>query len=70
MVFHWQPDLAPTLTDSGSSRFLITTIPSSHYVFEGDVNVTLQCAGEHICKALTDLKIHVRNLQDELVPWF
>ena len=42
MVFHWQCDLAPFLSDSGSSRYLITTVPTTAYVYDHDVNITLQ----------------------------
>ena len=31
MAFHFQSDLSPCLKNAGVSRFLITTIPSSHY---------------------------------------
>ena len=48
----WEPELSPKASNSGISRFLITTIPSSAYVFDGDINITLQCAGKHICESL------------------
>lgn len=32
MAFHWQPALSPCPKNAGVSRFMITTIPSSHYV--------------------------------------
>ena len=68
MIFHWQPELAPRASDSASSRFLITTIPSSGYVYDGDINITLQCAGQHICNSLTGTKLHVMNPQNEPAP--
>ncbi len=61
MVFHWQPELAPCPGNSGTSRFLITTIPSSAYMFDGDINITLQCAGNHICSSLTNFKLSIPN---------
>ena len=69
MIFHWQPELAPRPTDSASNRFLITTIPSSAYVYEGDVNITLQCAGQHICSDLTGLQITVPSAQGHIATW-
>lgn len=65
MVFHWQPELSPCPGDSGSSRFLITTIPSTMYVYDGDRNLTLQCAGEHICNSLTGLRLAVKGPHGE-----
>ena len=59
MLFHWQCDLAPFLSDSGASRNLITTIPSSSYVFDGSVNITLQAAAQHICNSLANGKISI-----------
>jgi len=59
MLFHWQCDLAPFLSDSGASRNLITTIPSSAYVFDGSVNITLQAAAQHICNSLANGKISI-----------
>ena len=55
MVFHWQCDVAPraSYTDSGSSRYLICTIPASCYIFDGDVNLTLQEAAKHITTSLS-----------------
>ena len=70
MCFHWQPELAPRASDSASSRFLITTIPSSHYVYDGEINLTLQCAGQHICNALTGLKLHAKDPEGEPAPCF
>ena len=59
MVFHWQCDLAPSLQDSGSSRYLITTVPSTAYVYDHDVNITLQSVAQHICRSLADLRISI-----------
>lgn len=70
MIFHWQPELAPKKTDSLATRFLITTIPTSSYVFDGDRNVTLQCAAQHICTSLTELKLAVPDLQGGSVSCF
>lgn len=69
MMFHWQCDLAPMLSDSGSSRFVITTIPSSAYVFDGDINITLQCAAKHISTSLANLKLTVPYRGPEPVSW-
>ena len=66
MLFHWQCDLAPFLSDSGASRYLITTIPSSSYVFDGSVNITLQAAAQHICNSFAGLKISIPTM--DLVP--
>jgi len=70
MCFHWQPELAPRASDSASSRFLITTIPSSHYVYDGEINLTLQSAGQHICNALSGLKLHAKSPEGEPAPCF
>ena len=59
MVFHWQCDLAPFLSDSGSSRYLITTVPTTAYVYDQDVNITLQSVAQHICRSLADLRISI-----------
>ena len=59
MVFHWQCDLAPFLSDSGSSRYLFTTVPSTAYVYDRDINITLQAAAQHICRSLMDLRISI-----------
>ena len=69
MVFHWQCDLAPYLADSGASRYLITTIPSSAYVFDGFVNITLQAAAQHICNSLATAKISIPTMNEGTVPW-
>ena len=66
MLFHWQCDLAPFLSDSGASRYLITTIPSYAYVFDGAVNITLQAAAQHICNSLAGLKISIPTM--DLAP--
>ncbi|CAL1158798.1 unnamed protein product [Cladocopium goreaui] len=55
MAFHFQSDLSPCLKNAGVSRFLITTIPSSYYVFAGKVNLTLQSAAKIICGSLNEL---------------
>ena len=69
MVFHWQSDLAPKLKDSWVSRFLITTIPSAGYVYNGETNITLQRAAQHICNSLAGLKLEVPNLEGQPVAW-
>ena len=69
MVFHWQCDLAPKLGDSMASRFLITTVPSSGYVFDNDVNVTLQCVAQHIANTLTGLKVSIPSLNGDSATW-
>lgn len=63
MVFHWQPDLSKWPSNSGCSRFLITTIPTTAYVYNGDINMTLQCAGQHIASCLTGFTLAVTNPQ-------
>ena len=68
-VFHWQCDLAPFLADSKSSRYVITTIPSTAYIFDGDVNVTLQCAAGHIRKSFNGLKLTIPCLGGEPDSW-
>lgn len=67
MVFHWQPELAPHPSTSGTSRFLITTIPSSAYMFDGDINITLQEAGKHICNALSNFKLSIPDVRGSCV---
>ena len=69
MLFHWQCDLAPFLSDSGASRYLITTIPSYAYVFDGAVNITLQAAAQHICNSLAGLKISIPTMDLAPEPW-
>lgn len=63
MVFHWQPDLSKWPSNSGCSRFLITTIPTTAYVYDGDINITLQSAGQHIATSLTDLTVSIPNTE-------
>ena len=69
MVFHWQCDLAPFLSDSGSSRYLITTVPSTAYVYDHDVNITLQSVAQHICRSLVDLRISIPMIGTDSDPW-
>ena len=69
MFFHWQPELAPRVTDSGATRYLITSIPTTAYVFDGDRNITLQSAGQHISNSLNGLKLEVPNLKGGSVLW-
>ena len=69
MFFYWQPELAPRVTDNGATRYLITSIPTTAYVFDGDINITLQSAGQHICNSLNGLKLDVPNLKGGSVLW-
>ena len=69
MVFHWQCDLAPFLSDSGSSRYLITTVPTTAYVYDRDVNITLQSVAQHICRSLVDLRISIPMTGIDRDPW-
>ena len=69
MMFTWQSDLCKFPQDSWASRFVITTIPSSAYVFDGDVNITLQCASQHIVTSLSNLKITIPNIRGETESW-
>ena len=69
MVFHWQCDLAPFLSDSGSSRYLITTVPTTAYVYDHDVNITLQSVAQHICRSLVGLRISIPMTGIDRDPW-
>ncbi|CAK9015524.1 unnamed protein product, partial [Durusdinium trenchii] len=56
MTFHFQCDLSPALTNAGVSRFLITTIPSTLYIYDQEgVNLTLQSAARSITESLNKL---------------
>ncbi|CAK9010222.1 Uncharacterized protein SCF082_LOCUS10582 [Durusdinium trenchii] len=56
MTFHFQCDLSPALTNAGVSRFLITTIPSTLYIYDEEgTNLTLQAAACCITESLNKL---------------
>ena len=70
----WCSDHSPRAKDSLASRNLVTIIPSSRYVFDGDgtINSTVQIALPHIVQSFNQLSSQGAVLRDpisnEIVP--
>ena len=66
MFLVWTSDLCPFLNQSDSSRYPIAVIPAARYaISDSGVNLTLDCAAQHIVKSFNKLSTSGIKVRDD-----